>query len=161
MVDFQVGRSMCSRFNFMDFVVQSGVVRILTVFVASVIVAGLLAACGSESKPVESSSDQPTSTPATAEIAELTPLQTDARALLAERLAAPADNLKLISDDAVQWSDASLGCPQEGVAYAQVITPGRRITFSHNGERYEVHTGDQPTAGSQPHMVSCEGGNSY
>ncbi len=87
--------------------------------------------------------------------------QEQARLLLADRLSAPVDSLALVSDEPVSWSDASLGCPEEGMAYAQVITPGHRITFSYQGERYEVHTSRDDGAGPQLRMVSCEGGTSY
>ena len=48
--------------------------------------------------------------------------------------------------------------PQEGMMYAQVITPGHRMTFRHNEDTYEVHTAD---AGSSMEPVSCEGGVSH
>ena len=78
--------------------------------------------------------------------------------VLAARLSVGTDSLTLIKDEAVQWSDASLGCPQEGMMYAQMITPGHRMTFRHNEDTYEVHTAD---AGSSMEPVSCEGGVSY
>ena len=53
----------------------------------------------------------------------------------------------------VTWSDASLGCPQEGFAYAQVITPGYKLLFSHEGAVYAVHTNDDGS-----HAVVCEDG---
>ena len=39
----------------------------------------------------------------------------------------------------VEWPDASLGCPQPGMMYAQVITPGQRIVLEANGLTYEYH----------------------
>ncbi len=39
-----------------------------------------------------------------------------------------------------EWSDASLGCPEEGMFYAQVITPGYRLVFDVDGTPVEVHT---------------------
>ncbi len=43
------------------------------------------------------------------------------------------------------WNDASLGCPEEGMYYAQVLTPGYEIIFKVNGKknkgkRYVYHT---------------------
>ncbi|MBX7236156.1 MAG: hypothetical protein K1X65_17365 [Caldilineales bacterium] len=43
----------------------------------------------------------------------------------------------------MEWSDASLGCPQPGYAYAQVITPGYRATVQAGGQTYAVHMDDQ------------------
>ncbi len=39
-----------------------------------------------------------------------------------------------------EWSDSSLGCPQPGSFYAQVITPGYLIVVSGGGKRLEYHT---------------------
>jgi hypothetical protein len=40
----------------------------------------------------------------------------------------------------VEWPDASLGCPQSGMMYAQVITPGYKIMFEIGGIKYTYHT---------------------
>ncbi len=152
---------MCSWYNVVGFAAHSGVARIMGLLVASVLVAGLLAACGSEPQSEQPAGGESSPAQAAPEAPQLTPLQVDARELLAERLSAPVDSLVLVSDEAVQWADASLGCPQEGMGYAQAIVPGRRITFSHNGDHYEVHTSDPAAAGSRVEMVSCEGGISY
>ncbi len=40
----------------------------------------------------------------------------------------------------VQWSDASLGLPEPGCFYAQVITPGYRIVFRVGQEQFTMHT---------------------
>ena len=120
---------------------------------ATMVVLGLALACGCDSQPANSDT---TNTPQA-----LTDTQTQARQVLAERLSAPAGELMLVSDEAVQWSDSSLGCPEAGMMYAQVITPGRRMTFSYQGDQYEVHTSDGVGPGTQAMMVSCEGGTSY
>jgi hypothetical protein len=43
------------------------------------------------------------------------------------------------SVEAVEWPDSSLGCPQPGRAYLQVITPGWRIRLTLDGQTYEYH----------------------
>ena len=48
--------------------------------------------------------------------------------------------IRLASVDAVEWSDASLGCPQPGMMYAQVITPGYRVVLEAEGQQYTYHT---------------------
>lgn len=119
----------------------------------TMVVLGLVLACGGDSQPANSDT---TNTPQT-----LTDTQTQARQVLAERLSAPVGELTLVSDEAVQWSDSSLGCPEAGMMYAQVITPGRRITFRYQRDLYEVHTSDGVGPGTQAMMVSCDGGTSY
>jgi len=59
---------------------------------------------------------------------------------LSEHLAIPVEEITLISAKAVDWSDSSLGCPQPGMMYAQVITPGYKISLLANGISYEYHT---------------------
>lgn len=41
---------------------------------------------------------------------------------------------------AVEWSEASLGCPQPGMLDAQVITPGFLVVLEATGEQYKYHT---------------------
>ena len=91
----------------------------------------------------------------------MTDLQAQAQQVLAERLSVSVNDLALVGDEAVEWADSSLGCPEAGMVYAQVITPGHRITFSHSGNEYEVHTSGGGDSGSPAMMVSCEGGTSY
>jgi len=84
-------------------------------------------------------------------IAEL-PIQ-DLRNAWAEMNALRAANIylaNLLSVDEAQialtgyepgsWPDASLGCPQEGQAYAQVATAGYSVTLMVANKDYEVHT---------------------
>lgn len=67
---------------------------------------------------------------------------------LAGRLAIAADAIQVRSVEAVEWPDASLGCPQPGMMYAQVITPGYRIVLEAAGKTYEYHS-------SHAHVVYC------
>jgi hypothetical protein len=59
---------------------------------------------------------------------------------MAQDLGVPAQDIEVQSVDAVEWSDGSLGCPQEGMMYAQVITPGYRVLLEVDGQAYEIHT---------------------
>lgn len=59
---------------------------------------------------------------------------------LAKQTGLPASDIAVLSVEAVEWSDSSLGCPQEGFMYAQVITPGYLIMLSGQGQTYEYHT---------------------
>ena len=121
----------------------------------------VLVACGGEPAPEPPSNHEDEKSVATGTPQTLNDLQAAARDVLAERLSVSTDMLALVRDLEVQWSDASLGCPEEGMMYAQVITPGHRITFSYEGDHYEVHTSVSGDPGPPLNMVSCEGGTSY
>jgi hypothetical protein len=59
---------------------------------------------------------------------------------LAERLGISEDQVQVIDAKAVTWPDASLGCPQPGMVYAQVTTPGYWILLEALENRYPYHT---------------------
>ncbi len=42
---------------------------------------------------------------------------------------------------AVEWPDSSLGCPQAGQSYLQVITPGYLVSLVADGKSYAIHVG--------------------
>ena len=46
---------------------------------------------------------------------------------LSKRTGLPKSDIKVVSVEAVQWPDTSLGCPQPDMMYAEVVTPGYRI----------------------------------
>jgi hypothetical protein len=50
------------------------------------------------------------------------------------------DSIVITASEPVSWPDSSLGCPKPGEFYAQVITPGYRVTVQYQGETVEVHT---------------------
>lgn len=80
----------------------------------------------------------------------LLPLVDQAKADLAERLSIGADLISLREARGVTWPDTSLGCPQPGMAYNQVLTPGLMIRLSAAGQMYSYHSG----GGREPFM--CE-----
>jgi len=45
-----------------------------------------------------------------------------------------------VSVEAVNWPDASLGCPDPGMIYAQVVTPGYKIVLEVKDQVYIYHT---------------------
>ncbi len=63
-----------------------------------------------------------------------------ARRMLANELGCEPDQVAVVSAEAVEWPDSSLGCPQPGMMYLQVITPGYYVVLEHNGRRYTYHT---------------------
>ncbi|MGQ9548950.1 MAG: hypothetical protein ACUVSY_06095 [Roseiflexus sp.] len=94
---------------------------------------------------------QPTPEP-TSEINETTmkAMSELARQKLAEELEISADQIQVVTADPTYWSDASLGCPQPGMTYPQVITPGYRVTLVVGSDLYTYHTDTKQT------VVRCE-----
>ena len=59
---------------------------------------------------------------------------------LAQRLSISRIQINLVEMTEVEWSDSSLGCPQPGMDYLQVITPGYLILLGVDAQRYEYHS---------------------
>ena len=62
-----------------------------------------------------------------------------AKADLAQRLSVSETQINLVKIDQVIWPDASLGCPQEGMIYAQVQISGYLILLKYKGDEFEYH----------------------
>lgn len=62
---------------------------------------------------------------------------------LAGRLDIDEADVTVVSVDDVTWADASLGCPQPGMSYAQVETDGMRVIFEAAGDFYDYRSGGQ------------------
>jgi hypothetical protein len=73
-----------------------------------------------------------------------------ARQKLAEELEISVDQIQVVSADPTYWSDTSLGCPQPGMTYPQVMTPGYRVTLIVGSDLYTYHTDTKQT------VVRCE-----
>ncbi len=67
------------------------------------------------------------------------PLVDLAVAGLAEQLGVQADLIRVTRVEPRDFPDASLGAPQPGEMYAQVVTPGYVIELSHQGVPYVYH----------------------
>ncbi|MGH8165958.1 MAG: hypothetical protein ACREQ1_01895, partial [Woeseiaceae bacterium] len=63
------------------------------------------------------SSTPVTDEPAAPEMAEI------ASQIASKHLSVPASELEILRIDAIEWRDSSLGCPDPGMNYMQVITP--------------------------------------
>ena len=60
---------------------------------------------------------------------------------LADRLGIDESTITVVSFDAVVWPDGSLGCPQPGMEYIQVLVDGSLIVLSVEGREYRYHSG--------------------
>lgn len=72
------------------------------------------------------------------------------KADLASRLGISEGDIEVVSAEAVTWNDASLGCPEKGKMYAQVLTPGFQIILQAGGAEYDYHTDEYG------HFVLCK-----
>lgn len=83
-------------------------------------------------------SGTPTPTPSNLE-AEQIVLQ--AKQDLAKQLSISIDQISLVEAQEVTWPDSSLGCPQPGMMYLQVLVDGYLIRLRASGKVYEYHSG--------------------
>jgi len=82
------------------------------------------------------------------------PIEERAREALANLLGISKEEIEVIKVEEVEWPDTSLGCPEPGRAYLQVIVPGCRVVMRVGDDVYEYHSGGG-------HGVLCDGeGNS-
>lgn len=87
---------------------------------------------------------------------------------LSREIGVPPGTIALVEAMPVQWNDSSLGCPQPGMAYLQVITPGYLVTLSAGETTYRVHAdlagsavvcfneGDPIGVGTVPDPIAAE-----
>jgi hypothetical protein len=139
----------------------------LFLVVSALLLIPLLSACGAEApqelsgaqpqvaapEPINPPPSKPESTPSSVPQQNSTdessfvprgPVE-KAKADLAAYLNIEAGQIKVVEAQAVAWPDSSLGCPQPGTVYAQVITPGYYIVLESQRRLYPYHTdqGDQ------------------
>jgi eukaryotic-like serine/threonine-protein kinase len=69
---------------------------------------------------------------------------------LSQRTRVNREAIAVIEVEAVNWGDTSLGCPEPGQAYLQVVTPGYRLVLTAAGEEHHYHTRDTS------HVIYCE-----
>ena len=84
---------------------------------------------------------------------EINPLVELAIQDLATRLNLDPELVTVIDIKPVTWPDSSLGCPQEGMMYAQVETDGYLIHVLADSQLYEYHTD------TSQFFILCESSN--
>ena len=95
-----------------------------------------LAACATDVQPAPAASPAQVQVMTTLESVTEAALADAARHTGLERAA-----LKVLSAEAVTWSDGSLGCPQPGMMYTQALVPGFRIRVRAGAETLDYHAG--------------------
>ncbi len=60
---------------------------------------------------------------------------------LAANLSINEQAIEIVQANFVTWPDSSLGCPQAGMQYLQVLTSGALIVFKSRNVRYQYHSG--------------------
>jgi hypothetical protein len=61
-----------------------------------------------------------------------------ARAVVAARVGIASEDVQVISVLARDFPDSSLDCPEPGMSYLQVITPGHQVIVEADGRRFDV-----------------------
>src|SRR3989442_6915675 len=67
---------------------------------------------------------------------------------LAAKLSVPIERIKIVSVSPVEWRDSSLGCPERGMVYTPVLTPGYKVTLRAADRDHVVHV-------ARTHVVIC------
>lgn len=60
---------------------------------------------------------------------------------LARRARVSEDLVEVVRVRTVEWPDASLGCPEEGFSYAQMIVDGFQVVLGVEGRVFDYHAG--------------------
>lgn len=60
---------------------------------------------------------------------------------LSQRLNIAPESIQVLEARSVTWPDGSLGCPQPGMQYIQVLTDGTYILLNAEGKDYAYHSG--------------------
>lgn len=70
------------------------------------------------------------------------------RADLAANLDVEPSEIEVLSAERVTWRDSSIGCPEAGRLYMQVLTEGARVILGLSGVEYRYHQ----EAGAEPFL---------
>lgn len=101
----------------------------------------ILSACAPKERPTEqplipnTEDGSPTHMPV-----DLTPTARAAITALSRNWGLPADQITLVSTEAVDWSDSCFGVQEEGLDCTQSITPGFRVILEGDGKQVEYRT---------------------
>lgn len=90
----------------------------------------------------------PTDLPATSSSQEAPPMAMDIQTLAhtvvglhAQNFSVDQETITVLSSDEVTWSSGALGCPQPGMMYTTVLSPGFRVLIEQGGTEFAYHAG--------------------
>lgn len=63
---------------------------------------------------------------------------TIAQQVVANFLSVPTAAVAVVSTEAQEFNDSSLGCPEPGMSYLQALTPGHRVIVEAEGRRFDI-----------------------
>ena len=109
-------------------------------FVIGCLVASVLAGCAAGSP--EPSADEGPGTDGAAPTAGAGMTQAMIDAVVEQASAETGvdiGDIRVVTAEAVTWSDGSLGCPQPGQVYTQALVPGFRVVLEVDGEEMHYH----------------------
>jgi hypothetical protein len=106
---------------------RSPLAAVMLKLTAATIIGTVPAACGEQEQP-----------PAIAEPAAVAKPENVAKKVVADFLSLPMDDVSLVSLEAIEFNDSSLGCPEPGMSYLQALTPGYRVVLEADGRRFDV-----------------------
>jgi hypothetical protein len=66
----------------------------------------------------------------------------DVLALAEAETGVDPSEIEVVVAEAVTWSDGSIGCPEEGMAYTQALVPGYRVVLNIAGEELAFHAAE-------------------
>lgn len=61
---------------------------------------------------------------------------------LSKRVGIDAGHIEVICSEEATWPDTSLGMPEPGMVYAQMLVSGYRVLLSVHNKTYEFHFGN-------------------
>lgn len=106
----------------------------------------LLVACSAVRAPVETDASSPSPSapePVSPDDGGMGDLSQETLDALIEEAAdetgVSADQIGVVTAEAVTWSDGSIGCPEEGMGYTQALVPGFRVILDVAGEEISYH----------------------
>ena len=115
-------------------------IRTAVPFVVGCFVASVLASCAAGSPGTSADEDPGTDGAAPTAGTGMTQAMIDA---VVEQAAAESGvdigEIRVVTAEAVTWSDGSLGCPQPGQAYTQALVPGFRVVLEVDGAEMHYH----------------------
>jgi hypothetical protein len=115
---------------------------------AGLLAVPLLVACGASSgSPADSERVIPSPEPIPSQAAATSDasgglpagMLDDVIALAEEETGVDRSEIEVVLAEAVTWSDGSIGCPEEGMAYTQALVPGYRVILDIAGEELAFH----------------------